>query len=91
MGSEMCIRDRYEYDLERSYSKMWRLGLTRNRKCWNYTFVYQEDLEPKTSSNFYYKKASRKRAFYFFINFYPFGGVGYDVSKNIDYDKDISK
>lgn len=82
---------KYEYDLERSYSKMWRLGLTRNRKCWNYTFVYQEDLEPRTSSNFDYKKANRKRAFYFFINFYPFGGVGYDVSKNTDYDKDISK
>lgn len=82
---------KFEYDLERSYSKMWRLGLTHNRKCWNYTLVYQEDLEPKTSSRLDYKEAEKKRTFYFFVNFYPFGGVGYDVSTNKEYQKDISK
>lgn len=75
----------YEYDLLRDYSKMWRLGLTHNRKCWNYSIVYQEDIEPKTSSLRYYEKASKERAVYFFVNFYPFGGVGYDYSKDTDY------
>lgn len=75
----------YEYDLLRDYSKMWRLGLTHNRKCWNYSIVYQEDIEPKTSSLRNYEKASKERVVYFFVNFYPFGGVGYDYSKDTDY------
>lgn len=78
-----------EYDAEKSYSKMWRLGLTKNRKCWNYTIVYQEDLKPKTSSNLDYKKAEKQRGVYFFVNFYPFGGVKYDFSTNQEYEKDI--
>ncbi|MSN96935.1 LPS-assembly protein LptD [Campylobacter sp. FMV-PI01] len=79
----------YEYDLTRSYSKMWRAGLTHNRKCWNYTLVYQENLEPKTSIKLDYSKAEKNRKAYFFINFYPFGGVNYDFSKTKEYDKDI--
>jgi len=79
----------FEYDIEREYSKMWRVGLTKNRKCWNYTIVYQEDLEPKTSSNPEYRKAEKERRLYFFVNFYPFGGVGYDVSTTTEYDRDL--
>lgn len=78
----------YEYDLLRDYSKMWRLGITHNRKCWNYSFVYQEDIEPKNTSVRNYERAKKEQAFYFFVNFYPFGGVGYDYSKDTDYTGD---
>lgn len=80
------IFGRYEYDLMRDYSKMWRFGITHNRKCWNYSFVYQENIEPKNSSRYDYEKASKKHGFYFFVNFYPFGGVGYDFSVDKEYN-----
>lgn len=80
------IFGRFEYDLTRSYSKMWRFGLSHNRKCWNYSFVYQEDIEPKNTSNTSYEKAKKERGFYFLVNFYPFGGVGYDFSVDSEYD-----
>lgn len=76
---------RWEYDLQRSYTKKWRVGLTHTRKCWNYSLVYQEDIEPKTKSVASYEKGTKERGIYFFVNFYPFGGVGYDVSINSDY------
>lgn len=79
------IFGRWEYDLARSYSKMWRLGITHTRKCWNYSFVYQEDIEPKNTSNADYTKAKKEHGFYFFVNFYPFGGVGYDFSVDTEY------
>ncbi|CZE51390.1 putative periplasmic protein [Campylobacter geochelonis] len=75
----------WEYDWEREYNKMWRLGVTQNRRCWNYTFVYQEDIEPRTSSSLSYEKAKKEQGFYFFVNFYPFGGVSYDFSKDKEY------
>ncbi|CZE48910.1 putative periplasmic protein [Campylobacter geochelonis] len=75
----------WEYDWEREYNKMWRLGVTHNRRCWNYTFVYQEDIEPRTSSSLSYEKAKKEQGFYFFVNFYPFGGVSYDFSKDKEY------
>ena len=76
---------RVDYDLQRDYTKMWRVGVTHNRKCWNFSFVYQEDIEPKNTSRKDYDKASKEQGFYFFVNFYPFGGVGYDFSVNHDY------
>lgn len=79
------IFGRWDYDLERSYSKMWRVGLSHTRKCWNYSFVYQEDIEPKNTSTTGYSKASKERGIYFLVNFYPFGGVGYDFSVNSEY------
>ncbi|MDA3056005.1 LPS-assembly protein LptD [Campylobacter sp. CN_NE4] len=76
---------RVDYDLQRDYTKMWRVGVTHNRKCWNFSFVYQEDIEPKNTNKQNYEKASKEQGFYFFVNFYPFGGVGYDFSINHDY------
>ncbi|PSM51946.1 lipooligosaccharide transport system, OM translocon component LptD [Campylobacter blaseri] len=77
---------RFDYDLERDYTKMWRIGITKNRKCWNYSLVYQENIEPKTSSSLSYEKASKERTLYFFINFYPFGGFNYNYSKDTVYE-----
>lgn len=75
----------WEYDWELEYNKMWRIGLTKNRKCWNYTIVYQEDVEPKTTSRVNFEKAEKQRGLYFFINFYPFGGVRATASQDVEY------
>jgi len=80
------IFGRVEYDLQNSYTKMWRLGLTANRKCWNYSLVYQEDIEPKTTSRHSIQKAEKERGIYLFVNFYPFGGVRYHSSMTEDYE-----
>lgn len=77
----------WEYDLGRSYTKMWRAGVTHNRKCWNYSLVYQENIEPKTTSISDYEKASKEQGIYLFVNFYPFGGIGYDYSVDHRYDE----
>lgn len=74
-----------EYDMNLEYNKMWRLGLTHNKKCWNYTLVYQEDIEPKNTSNKEYVKAKKQQGIYLFVNFYPFGGIGYDYSHDKEY------
>lgn len=76
-----------EYDINKEYTKMWRVGLTHKRKCWNYSIVYQEDIEPRTVANNSYKKASKEQGVYLFVNFYPFGGVGYDFSSKTNYSK----
>lgn len=73
-----------EYDLQNSYTKMWRAGITNNRKCWNYTLVYQENIEPKTTSRNSVEKEKKERGLYLFVNFYPFGGVHSRVSQTDD-------
>ena len=73
-----------EYDLQNSYTKMWRAGITNNRKCWNYTLVYQENIEPKTTSRNSVEKEKKERGLYLFVNFYPFGGVHSHVSQKDD-------
>lgn len=71
-----------QYDLERGYTKMWRAGISHNRKCWNYSLIYQHDTEPTTTTT---GSATKKtHGFYFMINFYPMGGVHYDFSVESD-------
>lgn len=73
-----AIFGQFEYDLERDYTKMWKAGVNYKRKCWDYTFAYRENIEPKNTSA---GVASKKtQGFYLFFNFYPLGGVGYDYS-----------
>ncbi|MCI6988846.1 MAG: LPS-assembly protein LptD [Campylobacter sp.] len=76
----------YKYDIENEYSKLWRVGITKNRKCWNYTIAYQEYIDPTTTNRAGYYKADKEKAVYFFVNFYPFGGVGYDYSHSSEYE-----
>nr|MBP3724420.1 LPS-assembly protein LptD [Campylobacter sp.] len=67
-----------EYDNELNYTKMWRAGLSHNRKCWNYAITYKKDIEPKNTS---YGPDSRKsQGVYLSFGFYPLGGFDYDFS-----------
>ncbi|ANE36250.1 putative lipooligosaccharide transport system, OM component (LptD family) [Campylobacter iguaniorum] len=72
----------FDYDVEREYTKMWRLGLNYQRKCWNYTFIYQEDIEPKNTSAGLQSKKSQ--GFFLYFSFYPLGNVGYNFSTEQD-------
>jgi len=70
----------WQYDIERSYTKSWRVGLLHQRKCWNYGVIYQQDVEPTTTTNG--SASTRKNGIYFTINFYPMGGLHYDFSQS---------
>ncbi|MCD8212976.1 MAG: LPS-assembly protein LptD [Campylobacter sp.] len=71
-----------QYDLERDYTKSWRIGILHQRKCWNYGLVYQKDIEPATTTSG--SSMTKKNGVYFTINFYPMGGVHYDFSVEKD-------
>ncbi|KEA45693.1 hypothetical protein CR66_05945 [Campylobacter mucosalis] len=73
----------WQYDLERSYAKLWRVGISHTRKCWNYGIAYQREIEPTTTEAG--SATKRTQGVYFTINFYPMGGIHYDysVSNNI--------
>lgn len=67
-----------QYDLEKGYTKQWHIGMAYKRKCWNYSIIYQQEIEPTTTTS---GSASKKsQGIYFMINFYPMGGLNYDFS-----------
>ena len=70
----------WQYDVERSYTKSWRVGVLHQRKCWNYGLIYQRDVEPTTTTNG--SASTKKSGIYFTINFYPMGGLHYDFSQS---------
>ena len=70
----------WQYDVERSYTKSWRVGVLHQRKCWNYGLIYQHDVEPTTTTNG--SASTKKSGIYFTINFYPMGGLHYDFSQS---------
>jgi LPS-assembly protein len=67
-----------DYDLQRDYTKMWQGGIHYKRKCWDYSLIYKEDIEPKNTSAGLESKKSQ--GVYLYFSFYPLGDVGYDFS-----------
>ncbi|MCX2682519.1 LPS-assembly protein LptD [Campylobacter sp. MIT 21-1685] len=65
-------------DIQRAHPNMWELGYTYQRKCWNYSLVYRERVDPKLTSGGI--SARNQSGVYFVFNFYPLGGVKYDFS-----------
>lgn len=86
------ISTRMNYTLDTSYKffsgaffnaqdanlNAWEIGYTYQRKCWNYSLMYKERIDPQLSSSGI--KAKNKSGIYLAFNFYPLGGVGYDFS-----------
>lgn len=68
----------FDYDFERNYTKRWKTGINYKRKCWSYSLIYQEDIEPKNTSGGIESK--KTQGVYLMFGFYPFGEVGYDFS-----------
>lgn len=75
----------WHYDLERSYTKSWSVGILHQRKCWNYGFTYKRDIEPTTTVSG--SATKKENGFLFTVNFYPMGGVHYDVSLTQESDE----
>ncbi|BCX79132.1 LPS-assembly protein LptD [Campylobacter sp. 19-13652] len=71
-----------QYDNERDFTKMWRVGIAHSRKCWNYSLAYRSDIEPTTTSEGV--RASRKQGVFFSVAFYPMGGIHYSYSVSSD-------
>lgn len=67
-----------DYDLKKNYTKMWQSGIHYKRKCWDYSLIYKEDIEPKNTSAGLESKKSQ--GVYLYFSFYPLGEVGYDFS-----------
>ncbi|WP_297986288.1 OstA-like protein [uncultured Campylobacter sp.] len=67
-----------DYDLQRDYTKMWQGGIHYKRKCWDYSLIYKEDIEPKNTSAGLESK--KNQGVYLYFSFYPLGDVGYDFS-----------
>lgn len=66
------------FDTQRAHLNAWEVGYTYQRKCWNYSLLYKERIDPQLTSAGI--KAKRKNGIYFTFNFYPIGGVHYDFS-----------
>lgn len=66
------------FDTNRSKFNAWEVGYTYQRKCWNYSLMYKEQIDPQLSSSGI--EAKSKNGIYLAFNFYPLGGVGYDFS-----------
>ncbi len=66
------------FDTQRANANMLELGYTYQRKCWNYSLVYRERIDPKLTSGGI--AARNQSGVYFIFNFYPIGGVKYDFS-----------
>lgn len=66
------------FDTQRAHLNAWEVGYTYQRKCWNYSLIYKERTDPQLTSAGI--SAKRKNGVYFSFNFYPVGGVRYDLS-----------
>ena len=66
------------FDTQRAHANMWEFGYTYQRKCWNYSLVYRERIDPKLTSGGI--TARNQSGVYFIFNFYPIGGIKYDFS-----------
>ncbi|TKX31803.1 LPS-assembly protein LptD [Campylobacter estrildidarum] len=65
-------------DTQRAHANMWELGYTFQRKCWNYSLMYRERIDPQLTSAGI--TAKNQSGVYFVFNFYPIGGIKYDFS-----------
>ncbi|TQR31948.1 LPS-assembly protein LptD [Campylobacter sp. MIT 99-7217] len=66
------------FDTNRANINSWELGYTFQRKCWNYSLMYRERIDPQLTSAGI--KAKNKSGVYFVFNLYPIGGVKYDFA-----------
>lgn len=66
------------FDTARANINAWEVGYTYQRKCWNYSLVYKERIDPQLTSAGI--KAKNRSGVYFVFNLYPIGGINYDFA-----------
>lgn len=70
------------FDTTKTAVNMWEVGYTYQRKCWNYSLAYRDRIDPQLTSAGI--NAKRKSGFFLSFNFYPLGGVKYDLVSEED-------
>ena len=68
----------YAYDYVEKYTKMWQIGISQYRKCWNYGIYFRRNTDPINTSNG--PEPKTKNSVMVFFAFYPFGDFDYDFS-----------
>ena len=68
----------YAYDYVEKYTKMWQIGISQYRKCWNYGIYFRRNTDPINTS--YGPEPKTKNSVMVFFAFYPFGDFNYDFS-----------
>jgi LPS-assembly protein len=71
----------YTYDFKENTSKNWQAGLLVDRKCWNFTVVFEQEVTPVLTNGG--GGSIRENKVYFQLNLVPFGGVGSDKKASI--------
>ena len=68
----------YAYDYVEKYTKMWQIGISQYRKCWNYGIYFRRNTDPINTSTG--PEPKTKNSVMVFFAFYPFGDFNYDFS-----------
>lgn len=79
IGDGYKVDGALNYDIDKSLTRDWSIGLFRNKKCWDYKISYKESLMPIFTSSG--SKAYKNQGLYFLVNFANIGGISYDYSK----------
>ena len=73
------VDGRLDYDRLKKLKKSWSFGVSRYKKCWNYSVRYKESITPIFTSSG--AKSYKNRGLYFLVNFANIGGIAYEYSK----------
>ncbi len=68
-----------DYNLKQGYAQSWKLGLKREKKCWNFAFHYRQNISPKLTSAG--GDNVKKNGFYVSFELYPLGVTEYDFAR----------
>jgi LPS-assembly protein len=69
----------YSYDILNESMKSWGLGFDMEKRCWNYSIQYKEELQPSLSKSG--TSAIKNNMLYFKVELYPLGGFDYEVKE----------
>ena len=64
----------YSYDFKEESSKNWKAGILYDKKCWNMTLMFKQELTPVLTKNG--RGSLHNNSISFQFNLVPFGGVG---------------
>ncbi|WP_281950456.1 LPS-assembly protein LptD [Nitrosophilus kaiyonis] len=71
-----------DYDFKDEYVREWQLGYIFNKKCWNYTLSYKEEIRPILTSAG--SSSIKNKIVYFKIELVPLGGVEHSFEQRIE-------
>lgn len=66
-------------NIEDDFDKIWKIGFSMKKKCWNYTLTYKQERKPKLTSAG--SDNVKSKGFYIAFEFYPLGGTSYDFTQ----------